>query len=173
MRRLILLLSLIALAPPLSAHADHFKHFEFVGTTTDGPTTSGPGVLLATIVIDLTTGEPVSIGAKYETVSGTYFAVNQTGPDFGTSGSVFFVDFDNLALGLPVASLLNYKGSAICSVANPCDGFASQVFPQGGDIASDSILNGSLVETPEPSSLLLLSTGTLAFFGVARRRLFA
>jgi hypothetical protein len=57
----------------------------------------------------------------------------------------------------------------------------AQVFDASGNLVSDVTLTsesgfnpnaGSLVPTPEPSSLLLMGTGLLALFGAAKRKLF-
>jgi hypothetical protein len=161
-----------------AAHADTVSTFSLTDYTfQSGATATG------TIVIDTTDGLVVSTDITYLGVTTLLFNVStgtgnvsaglySNAPSSDGAGDVF-AD----SLHTPAAGFVGYVGGETCSLTDECDGdvISAILFASS---TSDVLETGSLTldsapgQTPEPSTLALLSTGILGLAGVTRRKFF-
>jgi hypothetical protein len=142
--------------------------------TTDGTI----GVLSSGDIVAYTL--TVSDGSNSDTFSTGF--VNSAGDNFTATATGLFFDFSTPGGGI----LLGETGenSEVCLTVAPinCGFITGLVVKVNGDNESDASQTGVLqvgsVEsasaiTPEPGSVLLLGTGALSAFGMARRKMFS
>lgn len=132
------------------------------------------GSASGTLTLDTTTGRftgsNVTAGTTTFTSAPTSFT-QYSGYDTtlfsGTGGSIFTLD-------LPVASLMNYTGGALCSTSAFCGTLAASSFSSGLNAVTSGTLtlNNPVAVTPEPSSVLLLGSGALLIAAVVLARRF-
>lgn len=184
MRLKSLLLSGVMLAAATVARADTINVFNLNASTSFG-------ALSGTVTLNATTGNFTGssiiflydgptfpgfvngatysfTGAPVSSTKGTGFSSN----DFLGTGDKTAFDFD---LSLPMASLIGYKGGAICSVSLCSSASAFELYSSGQNYASVNsgtltLMQPAVAVTPEPSALVLLATGVLGVGVVLRKR---
>ena len=162
------LLAVVAalMLPSLAAHADTLQIFEISIAFEHGVGFGGQ------VVLDTTTNLFTSFGGAaggLATGNGGFFSASQ-----GVSNGDYFLDSATtgpytLSIILPVTSLVDYNGSAVCTESLGSGCFASSYldFPA---ISGRLTPIASTTVTPEPSSIALLGTGMLGVAGVIRKR---
>ena len=169
--RLSLLVATAILSTSLAAHADTL--FNASGTFNDGSNLTG------TVTIDTTSGSVTSVNLIVTGVSNFTF-VDIVGQQPDRSPSQYFVGVENAAgtedfnFALPDSPtgnpLVGYTGGRICSDTSPCS-TTSNLYNLQTNTFGSRLSTGTLTAaTPEPSSILLLSTGLLAAAGTMKRR---
>jgi hypothetical protein len=160
----------------LAAHADTMSTFSLTNYTfQSGATATG------TIVIDVTDGEVASTNITYFGVTTLLFDIStgtgnvsaglySNAPSTDAAGDVLADSFHTPAVGF-----VGYAGGETCSQADLCDVFVTSaiIFANSTQdlLETGSLtLEPSIVTTPEPSTLALLSTGILGLVDVARRK---
>lgn len=124
------------------------------------------------ITLDTTTNQFTSLGAIAGGLptGGNYYGIRSQGVSGGdyvvtasTSGAY------QLSIMLPVTSLAGYNGGAVCTetLGPGCFSASTLDFPA---ISGSLIPLASTAVTPEPCSLALLATGTLALTALLRKR---
>jgi len=182
--RFACLLSLLCLVFP-AAHADTILTFALTGdfAPVDGEP-FGLGSPYGDIVIDTTTGTVVSFYVAYtenfaERAINPESFLNLPTPEspFLEFATQWYPGYDPLGqptivdIFVPVDTLVGYMGGPVCSDANPCSDYISSngQLPHLEVNFADGQL--TLAQTPEPSSLVLLSTAALGLAGALRRKL--
>ncbi len=166
MRVSLLLVACTLLLGP-SAHADTIQSFNFNSDMNGGYTAQG------TISVDENAGQIVDSDftlSQNGAVLATFMQPDYSQPFDGSYNAEFLDSTSSYTyeLFLPNASLVGYQGGSICTTNALCEGYPTEVFlPDDGLVeASD----GTLAQTPEPGSLLLLGTGLLGGILVVRRQ---
>ncbi len=163
-----MLLAALCLGVAATSHAD--TTFILTGNSfTSGATATG------TVNIDVVAGTIDSVNVVYDLdgVDSVFNGTPTTQGTFDKDTQYFEYSFDNagdlLLIDIPGASLAGYAGNNLCSFANLCgDGYLGYFATSAGE--ADPLATGSLAQTPEPSSLVLLGSGMVGVAGAARRR---
>ena len=168
----------ILAAATIAAHADIMSTFSLTNYTfQSGATATG------TIVIDVTDGLVASTNITYFGGTTLLFDVStgtgnvalglySNAPSTDAAGDSF-AD----SLHTPAAGFVGYAGGEACSQTDLCDVFVTSAILFANS-TQDLLETGSLTleppiitgQTPEPSTLALLSTGILGLAGAARRK---
>ncbi len=157
----------------------------FVLNSTFGASSNTVGTASALIRIDTTTGLVVSgTLSTSETSFGVPSAfqgdLSIDSQSYSSSTGEDDVDLSNSAVSIDLlfpTSLVNYTGSAICSVAHLCAGSSPGLYsvsgiafraavPGANEAVIGTFSSGQLTPTPEPQSLLLVSSGFLGCFSI-------
>ena len=169
--RNVFLLSALCFGVSAVSHADTV--FTLVNNTYEGN-----GVATGTLNIDTVNGvfDSGNIDLKLGGTDYLFTGAPAYQSSFDNDTQVFEYTFDvngdALTIDVPGSSLVGYTGSTLCTATNLCgDGYEGNL--QLSDGTTYGALTGSLVTTPEPSSVVLLGTGILATVGAMRRRLFS
>ncbi len=170
MRKLFYVLSFFVFTLPLLAYADTIVDFNFNATYQPGY--YGLYTATGTVGIDVTAGRFTYVDftvynraiVEHENLRGYYTLGGYQG-----AGLAYDNGYTQGLLLLPVTTLVGYTGGVICSDTSPCGGFVSSVFAPSDDAISGT-LTPVTAPTPEPPTLLLLSTGILAASAAIRRR---
>jgi hypothetical protein len=149
------------------AKADTLETFNLTGTF--GPSEPLTGI----ITFDTTTGL-ATFGDFSATVNGTTYVFDSApiqDPYYGEGfTSLAFYDASaGININLPGTSFVGYSGSSLCSLSSPCGDYRTYINVTNPVTIVES---GSLTSaiTPEPSSLILMTSGLLAGAGFVRRR---
>ncbi len=158
----------------------------FVLNSTFGASAGTVGTASALIRIDVTTGTVLSGG--FTTIE-TSFGVPSTfqgdlavSQSYSSSPGEYEVVLSNSAVVFDLlfpTSLVNYTGSTICSAAHLCAGPSPgsnsvsaiafrAALPGADEAVFGTFSTGQLTPTPEPESLILVSSGLLGCFSLVR-----
>jgi len=167
-------LGLAALLAPRAVLADTTVQFAASGTFADDSTLSG------IFSVDVTTGVVTSADLAWSDVGSAFTTIE---PETTLDGFAELV-VENAAgnfigLAFQSASLIGYSGGSLCSTADNCLGSPIIAFVESDaelmleSPSPDLLTSGSVVATPEPSSLLLLSIGLFGLMAMTwcRKRL--
>ncbi|HLI75729.1 MAG TPA: PEP-CTERM sorting domain-containing protein [Acidobacteriaceae bacterium] len=151
----------------LSARADTIKNFSLNSDLSGGYTAQGQ------VSIDVTDGQVVNsffTVTQNGAVDATFTQADYSQPLSGVYLAEFADHTDGFTyeLLLPNSTLVGYNGGNVCTLGNTCIGYPSGVYLPSG--LGEGALDGTLTPTPEPASFLMLGTGLLAGYLVARRR---
>ena len=173
--RFLHVLAAVLFLPAFAAYADTVTTFDLTGTYDLGIT---PYAASGTVTIDTTTGAVQAIDLGFQslasdavvayTLSESYgepLNFSEIGEGWtGLPGTDYSAAID---MAIPVATLAGYAGGNICSLDNPCADTMSII--ELGTVDNDFV-DGTLIPTPEPSSLILMAIGALAMVGMMRGR---
>ena len=133
------------------------------GTVTINPTTGAVNSINFSF-----TGQPASateIGSGVDLLGSGASGLVELDEQFSTPGNGFY----SVDIVLPVNTLVGYTGGPICSTSNPCTGGVVSGFAYG-ITGNQPYTSGTLSATPEPASILLVSTGVVGLLAILRRR---
>lgn len=151
----------------LAAHADVIKSFNFQGSSIVYGMAGDTNTVSGTTTIDTTTGQVQSISFVADGLS--FSGVSSQ------SGAEVFVGSSNVAFSFSEASLIGYTGSTFN--LNGANDLYVGSLTAGSTLDSGTVAPGPVLDapaaaaiSPEPASLLLISTGVLGLAFVVRRR---
>lgn len=161
----------------LPVHADTIQPFNLNATLAGGNSAKGVVDINVTTGVFTTPDFTAVIGGVtylFNTTPSTQGKV----PNPPTLYNVIFKDSlgDSFQLALPTLSLVNYTGSAVCSLAVSCNPTVSipTLFIFANNVSAFPAQSGSLTPAaspvPEPCSVALLAAGILSIAGVGRRK---
>lgn len=165
--RASLLCSLLLLSVSLGAKADTITNFNLSSDFSDGSTAQG------LVSIDTTDGQVQNsyiVLSHNGVVDATFTTPDYAQPLYGS----YLAEFTDSQSGykyellLPDATLADFQGGSVCTLTATClGGYPSGFYlPDGNGVGA---VDGTLAPTPEPASLVFLTTGIA--LGVLYRRL--
>ena len=150
----------ILLSTGLIARADTLRTFNFGGASIFYGMAGDTNTLTGTTTVDITTGQVQSISFVADGLSFSGVTAQ--------NGAEVFVGPSNAAFSFSTSSLIGYDGSTF-NLNGANDLYVGSLTP--GATSTTDPLPAAAAITPEPGSLLLLSTGLLGFALLFRRKL--